>query len=213
MIKKRVNQILDILSVILILCAVIMLGALIFHKEGEVPNIGGYSLLRVMTGSMEPTIHVDELLVVKQVDTKEIEEGDIISFYSRSQELYGQINTHRVVDKLEVDGNLVFRTQGDANDLVDQTEVQTIDLVGKIVGSSYIVGRAVRLISNPIIFLLLIAIPLLLIFLVNLLHVIRTARKLAEEEEEKAYQEIIEVIKESKASHKEKGECNEKEGK
>ncbi len=209
MIKKRVNQILDILSVTLILCAVIMLGALIFHKEGEVPNIGGYSLLRVMTGSMEPTIHVDELLVVKQVDSKEIAEGDVISFYSRSQELYGQINTHRVVEKLDIDGSLMFRTKGDANDLVDQTEVQAVDLVGKVIGSSYVAGRTVRLIANPIVFILLIAIPLLFIFIANLVHVIRTARKLADEEEEKVYQEIIEVIKESKTSHKEKDGCNE----
>ncbi len=186
-----------------------MLGALIFHKEGEVPNIGGYSLLRVMTGSMEPTIHVDELLVVKQVDSKEIAEGDVISFYSRSQELYGQINTHRVVEKLDIDGSLMFRTKGDANDLVDQTEVQAVDLVGKVIGSSYVAGRTVRLIANPIVFILLIAIPLLFIFIANLVHVIRTARKLADEEEEKVYQEIIEVIKESKTSHKEKDGCNE----
>ena len=196
----------DILSVILIVCAVIMLGVLVFRKEGEVPNIGGYSLLRVMTGSMEPTIQVDELLVVKETDPMEIQEGDIISFYSRSEELYGQINTHRVVEKLEENGHTVFQTQGDANELVDKTNVQEADLVGKVIGSSYLAGRVVRLISNPIIFLLLIVVPLLIIFLVNLIQVIKTARKLADEEEEQAYQEMIELMKKSKTSHEEKGE-------
>ncbi len=192
MIKKTINQVIDMISVVLILCAVIMLGALILRKEGEVPNIAGYSLLRVMTGSMEPTIRVDELLVVKETDVKSIQEGDIISFYSRSEELYGQINTHRVVHKIEENEAISFQTKGDANELVDKVNVQEGDLVGKVIGASYLAGRVVHLISNPIMFIILIAIPLLLMFIVNLIHVIQTTRQLAEEELE--YEQALKLL-------------------
>ena len=52
-----------------------------------------------------------DLLVVRGVDVKDIAIGDVIVFQVPGrQEL-----THRVVEKLEVDNQLSFRTKGDAN--------------------------------------------------------------------------------------------------
>ena len=60
-------------------------------------NVFGYSIFRVVTGSMEPTIPVNSVLVCKKTDASQIEVGDVICFKSKERSHYGVIVTHRVV--------------------------------------------------------------------------------------------------------------------
>ena len=57
-----------------------------------VPQILGYETYNVVSGSMEPEIPVDSLILVKPVDPSTLEEGDIIAFYDENS-----IVCHRVV--------------------------------------------------------------------------------------------------------------------
>ena len=79
-------------------------------------NIFGYSLFRVETGSMEPTITTGALLICKEAEIEVIETGDIICYRSKSQQMLGQVITHRVVDIIQSeDGTILLETRGDAN--------------------------------------------------------------------------------------------------
>ena len=203
-VKKVLLGILDTISVLIIICSIAVLLTVVFTKKGDAPNFLGFSLFRVMTGSMEPEIPVDALIVVKQTDATLLAEGDVITFYSRDPSLHGEVNTHRILRiENDEDGETVFVTKGDANNVEDRYPTLQEDLIGKVVYSSAGMGKLVRLISNPLIFIPLIVIPLILILGRNVLDSIRLAKKLAREEEEAAVREAIEEIRQKKKKEEE----------
>ena len=134
--------------------------------------------------------------IVKQTDPSAIKENDVISFYSSDPALSGAVNTHRVVS-IETDGNNYrYITKGDVNNVVDRYDVDSRDLLGKVVWSSLILGKIVRLVSNQLIFVPIILFPLAIILRANLVKTVAYARKIAKDEEEAAVKEVIQYIRE-----------------
>lgn len=100
-----------------------------YTNEDEVPKIGGYAPLIVLTGSMEPNIMSGDLIFVKQVNASEIKERDVIAFFDPEGNGIS-ILTHRVTKVYEENGTIYFRTMGDANNAEDRTAVSADKLVG-----------------------------------------------------------------------------------
>jgi signal peptidase I len=189
-------KIIDAVAVFIIFCAVLVLLTVLLTGDGQTPSIMGYSMFRVMTGSMEPTIPTDSLIVVRETDPEELAVGDVISFYSRDPTLSGAVNTHRIL-KIDQEGDqLYFTTKGDANNVADQYITQESDLVGRVVFVSAFLGIAVRLLSNPLIFVPVILLPLVIILVLNLRQTVSLAKKLAKEEEEQAIREALAKLRE-----------------
>ena len=197
--SKALTTIIDIASVLIILCAVVVMLSVVFTRSGEVPRIGGYSLMCVVSGSMEPEIPTNSLVLVKETPADEVEKGDIISFYSSDPALDGAINTHRVVDIKTVDGELEFVTRGDANGFIDQYTAKAKFLVGKVALVSPSLGILVKLSSNPLIFIPLIIVPLLIMLLLGIRRTVLVAREIERQEQEAALRRIISKIKEETA--------------
>ena len=57
---------------------------------GKTASIFGYSVLKVVSGSMEPSIHEGDYIYIKRTDTDSLKAGDIISFYSQDDSIKGQ---------------------------------------------------------------------------------------------------------------------------
>lgn len=198
MIKKIFLTLINTISVLIIAAAVVILCLVVFTKQGEVPNIGGYTVFRITTGSMKPSYDTDTLILVKKTDPSEIQVGDVISFYSSDPALDGAVNTHRVT-KIEQDGTeWKYTTKGDANNVPDQYGTDSEALIGKVVASSLILGKLARLVSNPLIFIPVILIPLAVILISNMISTVRLAGKIARDEEEAAVREAIRQIQEQK---------------
>lgn len=198
MIKKIFLTLINTISVLIIAAAVVILCLVVFTKQGEVPNIGGYTVFRITTGSMKPSYDTDTLILVKKTDPSEIQVGDVISFYSSDPALDGAVNTHRVT-KIEQDGTeWEYTTKGDANNVPDQYGTDSEALIGKVVASSLILGKLARLVSNPLIFIPVILIPLAVILISNMISTVRLAGKIARDEEEAAVREAIRQIQEQK---------------
>lgn len=104
-----------------------------YTNADEVPKIGGYAPLIVLTGSMEPKIKSGDLIFVKQIDGRDVKEKDVIAFFDPDGN-GSSILTHRVNEVFEKDGTLYFRTQGDANNTEDRTAVSADKLVGIYTG-------------------------------------------------------------------------------
>lgn len=202
MFKKIVLGIINAISIIIIALAVMVLIIVLMTKPGKTPNIGGYMALRITTGSMAPTYGVDTLIFVKETEPSEIKVDDVISFYSSDPALDGAVNTHRVVSIEKTDRGYSYVTKGDANNVVDNYDVDSKYLLGKVVGSSLALGKLVRLISNPLIFIPIILIPLAIILISNLVHTIKYAKKIAAEEEQAAIEEAINIIKDKQNKEK-----------
>ena len=182
-------------AIALILVSVFVLLSVVLTPAGQVPQVLGYSVFRVMTGSMEPEIREDSLLVVKKTPSEDIVPGDVISFFSPDPMLEGAVNTHRVVRVEKENGRIQFITKGDANVIEDTYPVDASALVGRAVFKSYGLGKAVSLLSNPLVFGIIILLPLLIILLMNLYRAVRIAADIAKKEEEEAVRKALEEIK------------------
>lgn len=101
--------------------------------RGEAAEVFGVSIVRVVTGSMEPSIHSGDYIILRKTDPLTLAEGDIICFYSADREIYGRLNTHRIVRILE-DGSFV--TKGDSNNIEDSAPVTVDRIVGKYDGKA-----------------------------------------------------------------------------
>lgn len=85
-------------------------------------------LLIVLSASMGSALPVGSLAV--SVPQEEYRVGDIVTFkIPDSTELL----THRIVKVDSTNGIKTFKTQGDANDVVDDWETASEDIVGKVV--------------------------------------------------------------------------------
>jgi signal peptidase I len=198
MLKKVILNIINVVSVLIIVLAVVVMLSVLMTDSGQAPSVLGYSMFRVTTGSMEPTISVDSLIVVHQTDLDELEVGDVISFYSQDPSLAGMVNTHRIVS-IEQDGeHTYFTTRGDANNVDDRYVTTQEEFIGKVIFSSYRLGLLVRMVSNPLIFVPLILGPLAVMLITNLHQTVSLAKKIAREEEEAAVLEAIEEIQHRK---------------
>lgn len=84
----------------------------------------GYKPVVVLTGSMEPFMKEDSLVIVKE--TKEIGENDVIMFSVDD----GTMVCHRVIG---IDGEGGITTKGDNNETADFNKVSLEDVKGKVV--------------------------------------------------------------------------------
>ena len=123
-----------LVTVLLILSVVLCLFVTTQVMSDGYVNIGGFMTFRVVTGSMEPTIHIGALMLTRETDITEIEKNDIICFRSQDAQIWGSIVTHRVVDVMELDdGSILLETKGDANTVADGYYVKESNLVGKVI--------------------------------------------------------------------------------
>ncbi|WP_366923967.1 signal peptidase I [Metallumcola ferriviriculae] len=90
-------------------------------------DIFGYELMVVVSGSMEPSVPLGSIIVVKNGGYGFIKPGEIITFRTGNTEPL--LITHRVA-AIKPDGSLV--TKGDANSAVDNVSVGLRDVVGKV---------------------------------------------------------------------------------
>jgi signal peptidase I len=112
------------ISINLLLGCLIALG--IFVIFSFVPIPGNYKLYTVQSGSMEPAIHTGSLIFVKPMADYSV--GDVVTRTTSDPKV---TITHRIVDKAEKDGQMVFHTRGDANNAADAEDVPGKNVIGK----------------------------------------------------------------------------------
>lgn len=186
---------LNVCAGVLIVISLFVLLTVVMTPADQVPQVMGFSILRVLTGSMEPAIPEGSMLLVQKTDPETLRSGDVISFFSPDPSLDGALNTHRIQQVVTDGGTLQFVTKGDANFLEDQQMVNEQQVVGKVIFVSPALGKLVRLVSNPLVFGLAILLPLAGMLIANLIQALRSAAILARKEEEEAVRQALEAIK------------------
>lgn len=189
--RNILNKCVNLVSVLLIVGAAFILMTVVMTKPGQVPDVAGYSILRVLTGSMEPEIPTNSIILIRKSNPSDVRVGDVISFYSADPALRGSVNTHRVIEIEQENQRTVFVTKGDANMIKDEYPPTDLDLIGIVIGTSYYFGVAIQLLSNPLVFFPLILLPLLILLIISLVNAFRSAREIARKEEEAAIQEAL----------------------
>ncbi len=137
--KKKLH----VLRRLLLIVAAILLGLNIYKWNAQslmgnqLPMPFGYGISVVMSGSMEPTLQVDDLVVIRETDTVQV--SDIIVYQSRDS-----LVIHRV---LEIDGDSIV-TRGDANNAADEA-IALSDVKGVMVASVPRIGAVVQFVKQP----------------------------------------------------------------
>ena len=159
-IRKTWNVISSILVALVVLLALLLVGARLF----------GLQVYTVLSGSMEPTYHTGSLIYVRPCAPEDVQVGDPITFVV-NEEL--DVVTHRVVS---IDAeNQHFYTKGDANAAPDGAPVYFKNLIGRPVFTIPYLGYVSHWISNPPGMYLAIALALVLILLTFLPDMLRKA--------------------------------------
>ncbi len=148
---------------------------------GKPASVFGYSILRVETGSMEPTLHVGDCIIIKSCNTRDLSKDDIISFYSDDPTIEGKLITHRI-QSIQVNGTII--TRGDANPVNDSVAVDPDKIVGKYVRKSGFYIWLASFADTNKLFLMLVMIPLSLISIYELRSMIKIGKKARKEASE-----------------------------
>ena len=107
-----------------------------------VPQVRGYDVFHIISGSMEPTIPVGSVVYINtKAQPEDLKEDDIIAF---TQE--GEIVVHRVVRNLIVEGKI--RTKGDANPEEDLFEIPYKNFRGRVVKHFPYVGQIMMIFTT-----------------------------------------------------------------
>lgn len=199
---KYVLRVVNVLAAVIIALALIVLLRTVFTPAGEVPSLGNYSFMRTLTGSMEPAIPVHSFIVTEETDPADLQVGDIITFRATESSMEGALNTHRITSVYEENGQLMFRTKGDANAVEDAQPVAATNVVGRVVFVSAALGTLVSLLSNPLVFFPFILLPLVVLLVLEISKTVKSAKEVARIEEEKALQEAVELVRRQREQQK-----------
>lgn len=137
-----------------VLFLVIVLPFLIFNltliiKSKLYPNkiadFMGYKPFIVMSGSMETTINIGDLVIVKKVNSSSIHAGDIIAFKNGNI-----VISHRVKEVINDSGTYKFKTKGDNNNVADDFIVNSDAIEGIFVNKIPGLGSILLFLGKPI---------------------------------------------------------------
>ena len=96
--------------------------------KSNIPSVFGYSPLTVLTGSMEPSIHAGDMVIIK--DQSEYAVGDVITYMVDG----GTSSvTHQIISSYVEGGVTYFITKGTNNNAEDPNPVALSQVAGKVV--------------------------------------------------------------------------------
>lgn len=136
--KEKTGAVHKIATIIGAVLCVILLPILIINitlivrsyvNQDEVPSVGGYLPMIVLTDSMYPDIKSGDLIICHTIDAGDVKGNDVISFFDPAGN-GSSVVTHRVIEIVNEDGKLSFRTKGDNNNTEDTDLVPAENLVG-----------------------------------------------------------------------------------
>ncbi len=122
-------------DILIIFCVALILVVVWQIITDNNESIGGYRLFRIISGSMVPEFNVDEVVVCKDTESEDIEIGNVIVYRGKTGELTNRLIMHEVIDKKEVDGNLIFHVKGIQNTTGDP-DVYASQILGVVVHES-----------------------------------------------------------------------------
>ena len=108
-----------------------------------VPQLMGYGVYNIVSGSMEPEIPIGSAIYVQSAAPESIQEGDVIAFQSGES-----VVAHRVVRNQTVEGT--FKTKGDANAEEDMNDVDYAALIGRVVAHYPLLGQMLALYTSTV---------------------------------------------------------------
>lgn len=168
--KKVLKIVSNIIYVVVCVCAIILLLIVGTQRASNNKNgVLGFRIFNIVTGSMVPEYVVGDVLLVREIDPKDLKVGDDISYKGEIDTFKDKIVTHRIIEKkIGNDGKYTFITQGIANSSEDPeiNEDQIFGIVKhKLIILSFISKLIVGTESKFLLFLIPIIIAVAIYFI------------------------------------------------
>lgn len=189
--KSKKSIIGKIIKIILALIAmpIFIMSLIIMIKANKypdkIPDVMGYKPMIVLSGSMETAIYTGDLVIVKTVDIESLKKEDVIAFRNDAN----TVTTHRIIEIIEENGETVFKTKGDNNNVVDDKIVEEKDIEGIYLFRIPKLGKILMILKEPT-SLVVILLGILVVGLICL-HIIDKK----ENKENEAYRKEFEEFK------------------
>ena len=97
-----------------------------YTDPDHIPSVFGYSPVIVLSGSMSPEFEAGDLIFIQKTDPDTLQVGDVICFMEEETAI-----THRIIEVQRQDGELLYVTKGDANNVEDSLPVRPAQVQGK----------------------------------------------------------------------------------
>ena len=137
--KKLFSAVTTSLLIIVAVLAIMLAGV----------RLVGITPYTVLSGSMEPSIHVGSLIYTVKPDPKALEVGDVITYVIEG----GTVVTHRIIEIVpdESDASVLrFKTKGDNNNTADMGEpIHQNNILGKMLFTIPYLGYLAWFVQNP----------------------------------------------------------------
>ncbi|MCR6623002.1 MAG: signal peptidase I [archaeon YNP-LCB-024-027] len=130
--KRRVSK-RDIIGYIALIALAIIISRGIYYATGFILNVPTPFLV-VASGSMEPTLNVGDVIIIRGVNPEDLKVGDIIVFNPPQPYYNGVPWVHRIISIQKIGNEIYFRTRGDANAYPDPFTLTKSNIVGVMIG-------------------------------------------------------------------------------
>ena len=174
--------ILSLLLLILGISAIIMIKANMFPEK--IPDVMGYKPMIVLSGSMETSIYTGDLVIVQTVDAENFKDQYIIAFRNEAN----TVTTHRIVKVIEENGNKVFETKGDNNNVVDNKLVEVSEIEGVYCFRIPKLGKILMILKEPT--SLVVILLTILVIGMMWIHIIEKKENKQDEKYKKEFEEF-----------------------
>lgn len=172
------------IKICFILMVVLYLSFIMLQRLSGNKSIFGYRLFTVATGSMAGVYDINDVIIVKDCDTKSLKVGDDIAYQGIRGDLQGKLVTHRIIKMEEkFDGKYIYTTKGVASQVEDPS-IDEAQILGKVIGILPIISTINHVVKSQVGFFLLIFIPLVLVIVLEVLQTITDIKIEKNEEQE-----------------------------
>jgi len=126
---KWINRLITTFLFVMLISVALLV--VITKISGGEPQVLGYQLKTVLSGSMEPDIKTGSIIAVKLGgDLTRFKENDVITFMEEENHLI----THRVIDVVQSGEHTMYYTKGDNNNAPDINPVLSENIVAEYTG-------------------------------------------------------------------------------
>ena len=162
------KQIFDIFFSIVFAIIILVVTSLIIQKyilKEEVPNIFGYKILQVMSGSMSGEFETGDTILIKEIKNEsDLKIGDVITYRIAKNTLV----THRIVNITKIGESLNYTLKGDANNVEDSEKILFSSIEGIYVKKLILIGKIISFMQKPYGMVIIFVVPILLIlYIIN----------------------------------------------
>ena len=180
--KSKLSFIIGVLSYT-ILAWLIIIGAvlLLYIGNNKLKAMKGdtslpkYNAYVVLSGSMEPNIKVNDVVITKKEEPKNLKKEDVITFMSSDSRFYGVIVTHRIKEIFlnSTTNKYSFKTKGDNNNTEDLALVEQDRIIGKVIFKLPLIGYIQTFLASKGGWIIVVLIPCLSIISYDILKLLK----------------------------------------